>query len=359
MTDANHKERLEQELRFLKESYEAEVISREEYEKGSERIERKLKENSEIKSESNPLEEPQEHAEQPMQANAPQKKQIPESGPAETEHEAREARKSGGSNFYVYASVFIILSLGVFFAFVFLKGGTTVANVANVPDDKPHEFSQKDAQLKMESNMEIAKVNVSPKIGLVVLNDGKDCFNCDTRRVIDIIEGWLGGLNVREVDFATEEGKALAERINPKLLPVYILDENASGAKGFENFRQAFVRKNSSYVLSDDASGARLYFRRENIPDKIDFFALQKDDSSAKAEKNFREFLREFKGVNFEKHLKDDKLTKELGINTFPAFLVNNRIKITGVNTADAIKKSFCRMNKEESCKKNLSKSLA
>ena len=37
MDDKNQKERLEQELRFLKESFEAEVISKEEFEKFEER----------------------------------------------------------------------------------------------------------------------------------------------------------------------------------------------------------------------------------------------------------------------------------------------------------------------------------
>ncbi|HLC50453.1 MAG TPA: hypothetical protein VJI97_03415, partial [Candidatus Nanoarchaeia archaeon] len=40
--NASQKDRLEQELRFLKESFEAEVISKEEFEKGKERIEKKL-----------------------------------------------------------------------------------------------------------------------------------------------------------------------------------------------------------------------------------------------------------------------------------------------------------------------------
>src|SRR3990167_10567544 len=47
MDNKTQKERLEQELRFLKESLDAEVISKEEFEKGKERIERKLKELSE------------------------------------------------------------------------------------------------------------------------------------------------------------------------------------------------------------------------------------------------------------------------------------------------------------------------
>ena len=42
MDGKTQKERLEQELRFLKESFEAEVISREEFEKGKDRLEKKL-----------------------------------------------------------------------------------------------------------------------------------------------------------------------------------------------------------------------------------------------------------------------------------------------------------------------------
>ena len=44
MDDKSQRERLEQELRFLKESFEAEVISKEEFKKGKDRLEEKLKE---------------------------------------------------------------------------------------------------------------------------------------------------------------------------------------------------------------------------------------------------------------------------------------------------------------------------
>ena len=51
------KERLDQELRFLKESFEAEVISREEFEKGKDRIEKRL---NELKSRQKPGENTEE-----------------------------------------------------------------------------------------------------------------------------------------------------------------------------------------------------------------------------------------------------------------------------------------------------------
>ena len=54
MDDKPQRERLEQELRFLKESFEADVISREEFEKGKDRVERKLKEIKAAEKEANP-----------------------------------------------------------------------------------------------------------------------------------------------------------------------------------------------------------------------------------------------------------------------------------------------------------------
>src|SRR3989339_624243 len=50
--DKEQKERLEQELRFLEESLEADVISKDEYERGKERIEKKLKDIEEIAAET-------------------------------------------------------------------------------------------------------------------------------------------------------------------------------------------------------------------------------------------------------------------------------------------------------------------
>ena len=56
MDDKTQKERLEKELRFLKESFEAEVISKEEFEKGKDRLEKKLRslEGSEKKQSKEP-----------------------------------------------------------------------------------------------------------------------------------------------------------------------------------------------------------------------------------------------------------------------------------------------------------------
>ena len=199
---------------------------------------------------------------------------------------------------------------------------------------------------------EILKTNV------VVLNDRHNCFNCDTQRVLNIMENWFGAINAEEIDYNTQEGKNIAEKFDAKMLPMYILDENITNNSGFEQFKHAFVKKDSSYALSDDAAGSTFFIKRENIQNKLDFFIISGDDASVKAEKNLREFLESFKEVKFEKHLSDDSLAKELGIRNFPAFLVNNRVKFSGVLAAETIKENFCKMNKLPQCEKSLSKSL-
>ena len=93
-------------------------------------------------------------------------------------------------------------------------------------------------------------------------------------------------------------------------------------------------------------------------PNKIELFVIGGDSASAKAENNLKEFLDNFKDAKFEKHFQNEKITQEIGIKTFPAFIVNNRDKFSGIQAADTIKENYCSLNQNENCKKSLSKNL-
>ncbi len=352
MDDKTQKERLEQELRFLKESFDAEVISKEEFEKGKDRIEKKLKEiqnqaKEQISEEPQPetVAEKQEKAEEAPKAKEAEKVQgggeeYFESAEIKEEKEHFEKPKEATkeekkeNKFFKYAAVFVVLVLAAFFLYSFLKGDI----------QKPEE--------KLTTLKEAEKTNV------IILNDRKSCFNCDTERILSILEGWFGALNAEEIDYSTDKGRNLAERFDAKTLPVYILDENITKKPEFGQFRQIFIKKDNKYILSDDAAASTFYFRRENVPSKLDLFVLVGDSSSIKAEKNLEEFLKAFKEVKFERHSPTDKLAQELEIKIFPTFLVNNRIKFSGMHSAGTIKNNFCRLNKLDACKQSLSRSL-
>ena len=349
MDDKIQKERLEQELKFLKESFEAEVISKEEFEKGKIRIEKKLKEielakthppegaflpddkeNAAIESKEGgkiKLKVIQEEAEEVNTENIGIKEQK--------EEEKEKEGKFLENKFFKYGTIFIILLLIVFFSYSLLK----------------------DSSVKSEGKMNkaINQVNKEiPKTNVIVLNARNDCFNCDAQRVLNILENWFGAINVKEIEYNTEEGKNLAEKFNANLLPMYILDEGITKNQNFEQIKQIFVKKDDNYVLSDDASGSTFYLKRDNVANKLDLFMISGDEASIKAEKNSEEFLRSFKEVKFDKHFSNDKLTEELGIKTFPVFLVNNKVKFSGVQPAETIKENFCRMNKVEVCEKKM-----
>ena len=375
MDDKTQKERLEQELRFLKESFEAEVISKEEYEKGKDRIEKKLKE-IEIGAQDTKEENGKEKDAQKEEAEA-KKEGLPEVGqekaveapakePQASEPKIVQEAQKKENRLFKYAVVFVVLALVIFFSYSLLK--------AKPPVEKPSEVKfvsecSSDADCRQEGKegkclhtaTKEAKCEFEEmqKTNVLVLNDRKSCFNCGTERVLSILESWFGELNAKEINYNTETGKVLAESINVSLLPAYVLDENITEKEAFEQFKRAFVKRDGMYVLSEDAAGSTFYFRRENIPNKLDLFVKQGDSASAKAEKNLQGFLDRFKDVKFEKHLSDSELAQELGIKNFPAFLINSKVKFSGVQTADTIKVNFCSLNKADACNETLSKSLA
>lgn len=233
--DKDHKERLEQELRFLKESLEAEVISKEEYEKGKQRIENKLRELEEQEktsqespgileevSEATPSEEvvEKEITEEKIEITEikeePQKiKEEPE-GPkpkvelwveGKEEKPAEEAEKKEEikeepeeeitfSKKWLYGIVIIIVLAILFFS---IRSYTK-----NLPEKEITDIKEKftpacslDSDCKEEGKIGICinpdtkeakcEFKEDKKIELIVIND-KNCDLCDSLRMKGVIQ---------------------------------------------------------------------------------------------------------------------------------------------------------------------------
>ena len=360
MDDKNQKEKLEQELRFLKESYEAEVISRDEYQKGTERVGQKLKEmnNSPNGQKDHEFFEQTEKKDESKNPETKTEEKSPE--------DSREDLKDKEENkLFKYAVVFVVLVLVAFFSYSLLSANNMAksSNEAKFvalcsTNEDCRQGGQEGTCINPGKKDAKCEIRQMPKTNVIVLNGRKDCFNCDAQRVLSILEAWFGPLNPKEIDYESDEGKKFAELSDARLLPAFILEENITNKPAFEQFKQAFVKKNKYYVMSENAAGSILYFKRENMPNHLDLFIISGDASATKAENNLKEFLDNFKDAQFEKYFSNDKITQELGIKTFPTFLVNNRVKFTGIQTAETIKENYCSLNKADECKKNLSKSL-
>ena len=386
MDDKNGREKLQQELDFLKESFDAEVISKDEYEKGKERVEQKLNEinNHNGNDESSNGTETAQEAKESSDAGddksendnyfedgnklspahdekAEIKKEKTKKETYFEDDDSKENKKE--SKIFMYSIVFVVLALVVFFAYSLMNSGT--------PDKsqiEPAALCSFDADcikghvnsVCLNPGTKNAKCQIPEvsKTKIIVLNGGKECFNCDTQRILSLLESWFGALDLKEVNYDTDEGRLLADKYGINVLPAYILEEKITNSSSFEQFKQIFVRKTDMYILKEDAAGATFYFRRENIPNSLDLFVKPNDAASAKAEKNLQEFLNTFKSAQFEKHVQGDSITSELNLRAFPTFLINNQIKFGGVQTADAIKTNYCALNLAEECSKTLSKSL-
>lgn len=377
MDQKTQKERLEQEFRFLKESFEAEVISKEEFEKGKDRIESKLKESekSEIPHVNHLEETKKENTDEkinPENSNEPEEK-----GPVIVGKKVEEKNTGYGepkkdeepeNNFFKYAAVFVVLLLIAFFAYSILRSEKpelqeqqkiepTFSAACNSDADCKQAGKKGVCLLPGTKDAKCKFVEIS-KVPVMVVNDRKNCFNCETQRVLNILEQWFEAIDVREIDYGTNEGRQSAEKYNATVLPLYVLSENITKSKSFEQFKQVFISKNGNYVLSEDVAASSLFINRENMPNKLDIFLISGDNASIRAEKNLQEFLGAVPQVRYDKHFSNDRLTMELGIRNFPTFLVNNRVRFSGVHTAETIKDNFCQLNKLAACEKNLSKTL-
>ena len=389
--EENEREKLEQELMFLKESFDSEVISQEEYDKAKERIERKIKSlnkksNSRKKDKAEPAEAAQKAQETPKEAQKEEEKEEvsePEISVGQAKEEAIPAveieEKQAEAESAVESPVILNIPKKEEAVHDYAKKEEPLAPAA------AHTSSSKGSKwvwillivlviggvyyfyftgVNSKAMADQGKANTAivevPKIdSKVIVVGGGSCFNCDTSRMKDIISAWFPGIKIEDVSYETDEGSALADEFGLRILPAYIFDANAAKFPKFYELGQIFEKTGESYVLKDDASGGKMYFARENIPNKLDLFVIQGQASSNRALKNVYELTEKAGGqISFNiEEIKSD-LAKELSIKNAPTFLINNRIKVSGVQSAESLKESFCKVNSLEVCNETLSAKL-
>jgi hypothetical protein len=437
--DEEQKNRLEQELKFLSESLEADVISKDEYERGKERIEMKITEleqetpvespkseeveakpQSEKPEDSSPIEEkPVEEQEAPKELETesqsePEEKeetpseQEPETkedieikeikpqptkiiGAEETEEkqESQKSKISEGletksqseeketnitqessdseeiniSKKWIYGITILILAAILFFS---LRGCTNEIEPIEefMPDCLSDSDCKQEGTIGTCSNPDTEEAECQFKqdasTNLIVIND-KGCELCDSSRIKSTVKKIFPNVKIQNLDYGTEEAKQIITELSIDALPTYIFDSDVSEAVNFNDFKRALIKKGDSYVMTNTASGANYYFKREKIENKLDSFLTI--DISEKADSNLNEFLGLFEdSIDFEKHLVSAKdktqLKNELGITSYPAFLINNQVKFGGVQSSDSIKDKFCKLNEISGCEKELRKNI-
>ena len=338
------KERLERELKFLEESLEAGVITKEEYEKGKQRITNKLEEIS------------------PEEEKAEQEKKE------EIEIKEEKDEDSFVINKKVLFTIGIIALIIVAYFLIRLPGRGHEAPITAVEKEEPIKplcISDDDCKkqgkigiCQQPNTAEAACLFKDPiEVDLTIIND-KNCISCDTSRMINVLEQLFLTININEIDYNSAEAKKSISELKINTLPAYIFDSRINETVRFKKFKRALSKTGNNYIILPTASGADYFFNRREINNKLDLFTLSND--TQKLDNNMQEVLDLFEDdIDYAKHMgyQEEKaaLKDELAITTYPTFLVNNKLKFSGIQPAETIKEKFCELNELKECSVTLS----
>jgi len=410
--EKEQRERLEQELRFLKESLEADVISKEEYERGKERIERKLKEIEQQPEEtskqsfdglSNQVDKKVEsQSEEPIKEEIEIKeiKEKPtkiigaETQPeieeeiqeekteikGEEKKEEKEPEEKIGvkeekkpeeepeeeitiSKKWLYALAIIIIAAILFFSIRRCSKEGSIMEEEFIPECSSNSDCKQPGKVgtcinpgEKEAKCEFKE---DVRTELLVINDPA-CSLCDSSRMKNTIRSLFPKVTTTDLDYNSEEAKELINELNIGALPAYIFDSEVTKTINFDNFKRALIKEGNNYIITHTASGASYYFKRPQIENKLDIFLTA--DIQEKVDSDLKEFTDLFQESNIIKNIVSEKdktrLKEELGITSYPSFLINNQFKFGGFHSANSVKEKFCLLNKLDECKKELRKDL-
>jgi hypothetical protein len=247
-------DRLKRELRFLKESYEAGIISEEEYNKGKSRIEGKLAEWGEgvveeykrdnIRETEDIIEEDKESDKEDGEEEKSDKtseeddedifssKKNPNKSSKEIKKPAKKHEEIFEDEFgddegkkpsiwKIVAAVIVVAAVIAFFL--------------------------------MNQN----KIKADFNTDYVILTD-KNCASCDTRSAEAVIEKLFPNMTKSYVDYNTKQGKALYN-IGIKYLPAYIFKQSIEQTETWNlngAIRNSFEKKGEFWVLGAEQTGS-------------------------------------------------------------------------------------------------------
>ena len=86
------------------------------------------------------------------------------------------------------------------------------------------------------------------KVNLTILSDAR-CKKCDTARYESQLKVYFPGLEVKKLDYATPEGKALYAEAGVERLPVLLFDETVTKAEAYKQFQRRMRKQGKYYTL--------------------------------------------------------------------------------------------------------------
>ncbi|MDP7180369.1 MAG: hypothetical protein QF824_03805 [Candidatus Woesearchaeota archaeon] len=436
--------RIEEELKFLKESLESGIISQEEFNRGiegidkkKEEIEKKEKEETKPKESQKPEEEIKEESiennkeeklsseKDPEKTESPKKEVTEEKitekvEPTTTEEETKvktqstpdkeepkpkesqkpedevndiinneepitpkekpieetqstldkEEIKEKKPSWTKWARLVVMILL-IYFLFKSFTPTDDPIIKEPIIDTKPECINDNDCLMENKigtctnPNTQDAKCEYTKAIttSLTIINKN-DCPSCDADRMTQIIKRLFPGVIIKHVEFNTQESSDLITELNLNSIPSYIFDNSIKSTSNFNQFKSALIQKDNKFTIKPSASGANYYFTRPEEKNKLELFVINNNpEINKKVEDNVNEVISIFnEKISYSKRIisndEKDELASELGITSFPSFVINNQLKFGGIRSPEIIKEKFCELNNLEECQEKLKEKI-
>ncbi|NYZ79082.1 thioredoxin domain-containing protein [Candidatus Micrarchaeota archaeon] len=94
--------------------------------------------------------------------------------------------------------------------------------------------------------------NLPPEVvvGLTIVSD-KNCIVCDPSQIVSTLQSRfeMNNLSIKNVDYSSDEGKALVQQFNLTGVPAYIFNSSIVSHSGYSSLSQYLRKVGSSYLL--------------------------------------------------------------------------------------------------------------
>jgi len=145
-----------------------------------------------------------------------------------------------------YLSIIILLA-GLLVGSVFVD----VAQFASRNGMSPRAMRQLDV-IPFEGRTWVAYNE--PVVTVQVVND-KNCKECDVTDAVQMMKRVMPTLLVKVVQYNSEDGKSLVEKMKIKSLPAFVFDENVTKTDIFAQAQDIFQKQDASYTIDTSQIG--------------------------------------------------------------------------------------------------------
>ena len=196
------------------------------------------------------------------------------------------------------------------------------------------------------------------EVHLSIIDDAS-CSLCDSTRMEHTLREVFPNLVVERISYQSDEGMDIALRQEIPLLPAYFISSGVENAAHFGLFARALVEAEGGYFVGPKASGASYFIGKEESPQTLTVFVTS--DVRDRTLNNIQPVLDLFgEDITFTERGKGSSvLAAQFAVSTYPTFIVNNKIRFSGIHSPEKIKENYCLLNSLTGCSTALTSQIS